>query len=135
MRTSYLLTVFYSMISLGLTAEVYSPRGAPPFDLKAKRQSGYHPEFNNCGTGSTCEEACGDGYQTCLALGSNALFSYNADAGQTCCPGAQGRTSGSGPTIRCVHSISTDSLRKQELVTRVIIVRRTEPVRSGAART
>ncbi|KAK1827329.1 hypothetical protein QBC39DRAFT_362098 [Podospora conica] len=61
-----------------------------------RRQSGYHPEFNTCGTGTTCTEACGSGFETCLAVGSSALFCYNPRDGQTCCPGGSGRSCDAG---------------------------------------
>ncbi|KAK4129872.1 hypothetical protein BT67DRAFT_266968 [Trichocladium antarcticum] len=61
----------------------------------SRRQSpppGYHPEFGSCGTGTTCENACGQNWLSCQASTNLSLFCYNqADLGQTCCENGSGR--------------------------------------------
>lgn len=58
---------------------------------------GYPPEFGACGSGLTCEDACGPGYEQCKAGTSLSLFCYNPSAGETCCGNGSGRKS---PTAR-----------------------------------
>ena len=59
-------------------------RQAPP--------PGYHPEFGTCGSGTTCENACGGNWITCKASTSLSLFCYNeVDLNQTCCGNGSGR--------------------------------------------
>ncbi|KAK3317922.1 hypothetical protein B0H66DRAFT_555828 [Apodospora peruviana] len=53
---------------------------------------GYHPEFGTCGSGTTCENACGGNWQSCRASTELSLFCYNkVDLGQTCCENGSGR--------------------------------------------
>ncbi|KAK0741986.1 hypothetical protein B0T21DRAFT_327504 [Apiosordaria backusii] len=53
---------------------------------------GYHPEFGSCGSGTTCENACGANWLSCRASTELSLFCYNqADLGQTCCENGSGR--------------------------------------------
>lgn len=56
-----------------------------------ERQSGYNPDFGSCGIGTTCSDACGDGFITCPANTDMALFCYNPTVGQTCCNNGDGR--------------------------------------------
>lgn len=59
-------------------------RQAPP--------PGYHPEFGTCGSGTTCENACGENWITCKSSTSLSLFCYNkVDLNQTCCGNNSGR--------------------------------------------
>lgn len=61
-----------------------------------RRQSplGYSPEFGSCGTGETCEEACGPNWISCPASTDLSLFCYNkVDLNQTCCENGSGRES------------------------------------------
>ncbi|KAL2163913.1 hypothetical protein VTH06DRAFT_3125 [Thermothelomyces fergusii] len=66
----------------------------------SRRQSsmaGYNPEFGSCGTGRTCEDACGPNWESCEASTSLALFCYNrVDLNQTCCGNGSGRACDSG---------------------------------------
>ncbi|KAK4442914.1 hypothetical protein QBC34DRAFT_417928 [Podospora aff. communis PSN243] len=65
-------------------------RQAPPLE-------GYHPEFGTCGSGTTCEDACGQNWITCKASTSLSLFCYNkVDLNQTCCGNGSGRACDSG---------------------------------------
>ncbi len=58
---------------------------------------GYPPEFGSCGSGTTCSDACGDGFEACNATTSLSLFCFNKPAGQTCCPNGSGRELPSPP--------------------------------------
>ncbi|AEO58309.1 hypothetical protein MYCTH_2305568 [Thermothelomyces thermophilus ATCC 42464] len=58
---------------------------------------GYSPEFGSCGTGRTCEDACGPNWESCQASTSLSLFCYNrVDLNQTCCENGSGRACDSG---------------------------------------
>ncbi|KAL2156721.1 hypothetical protein VTH82DRAFT_1466 [Thermothelomyces myriococcoides] len=58
---------------------------------------GYNPEFGSCGTGRTCEDACGPNWESCQASTDLSLFCYNrVDLNQTCCPNGSGRACDSG---------------------------------------
>ncbi|KAK3361264.1 hypothetical protein B0T24DRAFT_642855 [Lasiosphaeria ovina] len=69
--------------------------GSRADDLVYRRQTappGYHPEFGSCGSGTTCENACGANWLSCNASTTLSLFCYNqADLGQTCCENGSGR--------------------------------------------
>ncbi|KAI1503878.1 hypothetical protein F5X99DRAFT_406559 [Biscogniauxia marginata] len=54
-----------------------------------RRQDGYAPEQEICGSGSTCAEACGKGFKQCASK-DNLVHCYDASAKQTCCPGNTG---------------------------------------------
>lgn len=56
-----------------------------------RRLDGYHPEFGSCGSGKTCEDACGAGWDGCKANTTLSLFCYNKPAGQSCCQNGSGR--------------------------------------------
>ncbi|GAB1318434.1 hypothetical protein MFIFM68171_08644 [Madurella fahalii] len=74
----------------------------PGADVAAnvRRQSpppGYHPEFGSCGSGTTCENACGPNWISCDASTTLSLFCYNqVDLNQTCCENGSGRACESG---------------------------------------
>ena len=63
----------------------------------ARRQTpppGYHPEFGTCGSGTTCENACGTNWLSCKATTDLSLFCYNkVQLKQTCCENGSGRAS------------------------------------------
>ncbi len=59
----------------------------------SKREDNYHPEYNFCGLGKSCQEACGDGFEECMSTQPATLFCHNPGAGQTCCHGGQGGAS------------------------------------------
>jgi hypothetical protein len=73
-----------------------SPRANLAVD-HVRRQApppGYHPEFGACGSGTTCENACGPNWESCQASTSLSLFCYNRiDLKQTCCENGSGRGS------------------------------------------
>lgn len=50
---------------------------------------GYTPDQAACGTGSTCAEACGAGYETCASTDSQ-IHCFNPTAGELCCPDKSG---------------------------------------------
>ncbi|KAK3938672.1 hypothetical protein QBC46DRAFT_389584 [Diplogelasinospora grovesii] len=58
---------------------------------------GYHPEFGSCGSGTTCENACGPNWLSCNASTTLSLFCYNkVDLNQTCCENGSGRACDNG---------------------------------------
>ncbi|KAH9891362.1 hypothetical protein F4778DRAFT_784955 [Xylariomycetidae sp. FL2044] len=50
-----------------------------------RRQEGYSPEQEICGTGNTCAEACGEGYDQCTSS-DDVIHCYDKGGKQTCCP-------------------------------------------------
>ena len=82
-----------------------TPRSNSADDRLDRRQTpppGYHPEFGTCGSGKTCETACGENWNLCEASTSLSLFCYNkVDLGQTCCENGSGRE---------LHSSSTEAV-------------------------
>ncbi|KAK4121519.1 hypothetical protein N657DRAFT_692065 [Parathielavia appendiculata] len=77
-----------------------TPRANLADDSLHRRQSpppGYHPEFGTCGSGTTCENACGPNWISCQASTDLSLFCYNkVDLNQTCCENGSGRACDSG---------------------------------------
>ncbi|KAK4226793.1 hypothetical protein QBC38DRAFT_479672 [Podospora fimiseda] len=65
------------------------------FGVVRREEPGYQPESAVCGSGNTCEEACGTGYQTCASIDSK-IHCFNMDAGQTCCPDKSGNSCDAG---------------------------------------
>ncbi len=74
-----------------------TPRAVSAAGGRDRRQTpppGYHPEFGSCGSGTTCENACGTNWLSCQASTTLSLFCYNkVDLGQTCCENGSGRES------------------------------------------
>ncbi|KAK4644186.1 hypothetical protein QC761_302130 [Podospora bellae-mahoneyi] len=73
-----------------------TPRAAglegPSLDRRQTTPPGYHPEFGSCGSGTTCENACGANWLSCRASTELSLFCYNqVDLGQSCCENGSGR--------------------------------------------
>ncbi|KAK4175254.1 hypothetical protein QBC36DRAFT_331842 [Triangularia setosa] len=72
-----------------------APRATSPEGQSLNRRQtppGYHPEFGSCGSGTTCENACGANWLSCRASTELSLFCYNqVDLGQTCCENGSGR--------------------------------------------
>ncbi|KAK4097860.1 hypothetical protein N658DRAFT_526703 [Parathielavia hyrcaniae] len=77
-----------------------TPRANQVDDGLHRRQSpppGYHPEFGTCGSGTTCENACGPNWTSCQASTDLSLFCYNkVELNQTCCENGSGRACDSG---------------------------------------
>ncbi|KAK3997381.1 hypothetical protein QBC44DRAFT_93988 [Cladorrhinum sp. PSN332] len=65
------------------------------FGVVRREEPGYQPESAVCGSGNTCEEACGSGYQTCASVDSE-VHCFNKDAGQICCPDKSGNSCDAG---------------------------------------
>lgn len=90
--------MFTQVLSVGLLAtsalasQAFSPVhnfGAMlPRDALNKRQ-GYYPSTSYCGTGDTCEVACGAEYRQCDS-GGNGLYCYDPSIKETCCPDKTG---------------------------------------------
>ena len=59
--------------------------------LMRRDTSGYQPEQTVCGTGTTCEQACGNGYTQC-ASSDDSVHCYNPAAQQNCCSDSTGST-------------------------------------------
>lgn len=60
------------------------------FDIFARQSDGYQPEDEICGgEGSTCAEACGDGYQEC-ASSDESVHCYNPAQEESCCASGNG---------------------------------------------
>jgi hypothetical protein len=72
-----------------------TPRASVEADHVHRRQSappGYSPDFGLCGTGTTCQDACGPNWESCQASTTLSLFCYNkVDLKQTCCENGSGR--------------------------------------------
>lgn len=60
-----------------------------------RRQSGYRPETLVCGTGDTCAQACGNGFEQCQSQ-DTILHCFDPGHGQTCCPGGTGKACDTG---------------------------------------
>jgi len=54
-----------------------------------RRDSGYLPEVSVCGTGNSCEEACGKKYKRC-GSGDTMLHCFDPSSGEICCGGITG---------------------------------------------
>jgi hypothetical protein len=59
------------------------------FGLSRRQDGGYSPDQQFCGSGDTCAEACGAGFEQC-ASGDGEVHCFNKAAEQTCCPGQTG---------------------------------------------
>ncbi|KAF2833569.1 hypothetical protein CC86DRAFT_278157 [Ophiobolus disseminans] len=69
-------------------------------DVIAKRQ-GYTPEQRSCGTGRTCQDACGASYVQCPSTDSR-IHCHNPTTGSHCC------TDGTGNACRAGFYCTTD---------------------------
>jgi hypothetical protein len=56
---------------------------------RRQTDDGYQPENTFCGTGTTCAEACGAGFEQCGSTDAE-VHCFNAAALQTCCGAASG---------------------------------------------
>ncbi|KAK1752170.1 hypothetical protein QBC47DRAFT_405372 [Echria macrotheca] len=56
---------------------------------------GYQPTAAVCGTGATCAEACGAGYETC-ASSDEQVHCFNPGAAEICCPNGSGNSCDAG---------------------------------------
>ncbi|EAQ88545.1 predicted protein [Chaetomium globosum CBS 148.51] len=88
------------LLALGSASEQQVFKNTPRVNLEAghvhRRQStstppGYSPDFGLCGTGTTCQDACGPNWESCEASTTLSLFCYNkVDLKQTCCACEEG---------------------------------------------
>jgi hypothetical protein len=65
------------------------------FGVQRRQDGGYSPDQALCGTGATCLEACGAGFEQC-ASDDGVVHCYNRGAEQTCCPGQTGDSCDNG---------------------------------------
>ncbi|KAI0177454.1 hypothetical protein BJ166DRAFT_506973 [Pestalotiopsis sp. NC0098] len=77
---------------------------------------GYYPDSTACGTGDTCAEACGAGYEQCYST-DDLIHCYDNANAQTCCPNSSGDScnagyycsaDSAGETYCCPEGTSTD---------------------------
>ncbi|KAK4112765.1 hypothetical protein N656DRAFT_778998 [Canariomyces notabilis] len=96
------LTAFQLLVVGAAQENEFFRWSSPNADVAAnvRRQTpppGYHPEFGSCGSGTTCEDACGPNWESCDASTTLSLFCYNrVDLNQTCCANGSGRACESG---------------------------------------
>ncbi|KAL2141286.1 hypothetical protein VTI28DRAFT_2621 [Corynascus sepedonium] len=57
--------------------------------VRRQDDSGYQPDQEQCGEGSTCAEACGAGYEVCTSK-DKLTHCYNPTVGEICCPDQNG---------------------------------------------
>lgn len=57
--------------------------------VRRQDSPGYQPTAAVCGTGNTCAEACGAGYETC-ASSDEQVHCFNPTANELCCPDQSG---------------------------------------------
>lgn len=104
-----LFTSFSAVAALALAAQATAAELKPykpqlmkmsvhqMFGIGRRQASGYQPTQSQCGTGATCAEACGAGYETCTSS-DNAVHCFNPAAAETCCPDSTGSKS-----THCAH--------------------------------
>ncbi|KAI8686920.1 hypothetical protein NCS56_00264000 [Fusarium sp. Ph1] len=81
---------------------------APVEGLSLARRStpGYQPEQSTCGDGSTCAEACGQGYETCPS-NDDSTHCYNPLVKQKCCSDGTGNSCDDG--YYCTHDTKSQT--------------------------
>ncbi|KAF2127375.1 hypothetical protein P153DRAFT_424623 [Dothidotthia symphoricarpi CBS 119687] len=85
-------------------------------DAIAKRQ-GYTPDTVLCGSGDTCEEACGAGQVECPSSSISTLYCHDSTDGSHCCSDGSGNSCDAGfycttdgtDTYCCLNSIDTSA--------------------------
>ena len=93
---------------------------------------GYHPEFGTCGSGTTCENACGGNWKLCKASTSLSLFCYNeVELNQTCCENGSGRELHRLHLWQTVLTIHWYRGLRQRILLRLERVRRKDMVLQG----
>lgn len=95
------------------------------FGLSRRDDTGYQPTQTLCGTGTTCAEACGTGFEQCASK-DNQIHCFDPTAKQTCCPGDTGDScddgyycsaDNKGGVWCCPNGMSLDECAKQYSVT------------------
>jgi hypothetical protein len=61
------------------------------FGLGGRQASGYQPTQTICGTGTTCQEACGSDFQQCSS-NDGQTHCFEPDKNQQCCSDGSGST-------------------------------------------
>ncbi|KAF5007449.1 hypothetical protein FDECE_6211 [Fusarium decemcellulare] len=86
----------------------YQPIKGPVQGISLSRRStpGYQPEQSTCGDGSTCAEACGQGYESCPS-NDDSTHCYNPLAKQTCCSDGTGNSCDEG--YYCTHDTKSQT--------------------------
>ncbi|PHH79433.1 hypothetical protein CDD82_2397 [Ophiocordyceps australis] len=67
----------------------------PGLSLARRDTNGYKPETKDCSSGNTCEEACGAGFDQCVAKDDRA-HCYNKAKGDKCCMDGSGNSCEAG---------------------------------------
>ncbi|PHH65281.1 hypothetical protein CDD81_2693 [Ophiocordyceps australis] len=67
----------------------------PGLSLARRDTNGYKPETKDCSSGNTCEEACGAGFDQCVAKDDKA-HCYNKAKGDKCCMDGSGNSCEAG---------------------------------------
>ncbi|KAK4445711.1 hypothetical protein QBC34DRAFT_412944 [Podospora aff. communis PSN243] len=108
---------------------------------------GYHPEFGTCGSGTTCENACGENWLSCQASTDLSLFCYNkVQLNQTCCGNGSGRACDNGyycawntfgGKVWCCRNGQSLEECSREIVSSssIILISSTTPPPDGSTRT
>ncbi|KAL2129760.1 hypothetical protein VTI74DRAFT_7330 [Chaetomium olivicolor] len=100
MRQHGIVVAILQLAAVGSAQEYKFFKWNTPRATLERRQSpppGYHPEFGSCGSGTTCENACGPNWLSCQASTELSLFCYNkVDLNQTCCENGSGRACDKG---------------------------------------
>ena len=82
-----------------------------------RRQAGYPATETACGPGSTCEESCGPGYQSCDDSDnpdpSYAFYCYNPSQGDICCSDRSGSKYPPPNTSNASRTLANYSFREQ----------------------
>ncbi|KAH6889605.1 hypothetical protein B0T10DRAFT_571569 [Thelonectria olida] len=107
---------FQLVASAALAASVSAVSPRQPYKLSSmpvagvsfprRDAGGYSPRQGLCGEGSTCADACGDGYTICP---SNNPWTqcYNPTVQQTCCPDGTGNSCEKG--YYCTHDAKSQT--------------------------
>ncbi|PQE33737.1 prp 4 C domain-containing protein [Rutstroemia sp. NJR-2017a WRK4] len=101
--------MYFTLVTIASVLAVASATAEPkqPYMLAArslnrefdfsKRQAGYDPSdfTSSCGSGATCAEACGAGYETCPST-DGSLDCFSPTKKETCCPYGTGDSCSDG---------------------------------------
>ncbi|CAH0015443.1 unnamed protein product [Clonostachys rhizophaga] len=92
-RSAIAFAVLAGTASAAAEPQPYRPAMMPVLGMSLGRRdtSGYIPDQTQCGDGTTCAEACGQGYTECAANG-DTKHCYNPDKAQKCCGDGTGNS-------------------------------------------
>ncbi|KAK0701808.1 hypothetical protein B0T26DRAFT_660253 [Lasiosphaeria miniovina] len=148
-----LVRSFSALAALMLTAahaaaEPMPSKSNPQFTKMSTRQmfgvlrradDPYLPTPFSCGTGNTCAEACGAGFETCTATDSQ-VHCFDPTAGETCCPDSTGNSCEAGffcaatttkSTVCCNNGKSLEDCAKDNKVVGVLVSETAAPTTSS----